>query len=30
VLEIYHELSNARELFRQGRGDRDETLVFEP
>jgi catechol 2,3-dioxygenase len=30
VLEIYHELPNARELFRQGRGDRDETLVFEP
>jgi catechol 2,3-dioxygenase len=30
VLEIYHELSNSRELFRQGRGDRDEPLVFEP
>jgi catechol 2,3-dioxygenase len=30
VLEIYYELPNARELFRQGRGDRDEPLVFEP
>ena len=30
VLEIYYELPHARELFRQGRGDRDETLVFEP
>jgi len=28
-LEIYYELPNARELFRQGRGDRDEVLVFE-
>jgi catechol 2,3-dioxygenase len=30
TLEIYYELPNARELFRQGRGDRDEPLVFEP
>jgi catechol 2,3-dioxygenase len=30
VLEIYYELPHARELFRQGRGDRDEPLVFEP
>ena len=29
VLEIYYELPNARELFRQGRGDRDEPLVFQ-
>jgi catechol 2,3-dioxygenase len=28
-LEIYYELPNAQELFRQGRGDRDEVLVFE-
>ena len=28
-LEIYYELPNAPELFRQGRGDRDEVLVFE-
>ena len=28
LLEIYYELPNARELFRQGRGDRDEPLVF--
>lgn len=28
-LEIYYELPNAPELFRQGRGDRDEPLVFE-
>ncbi len=28
-LEIYYELPNAQELFRQGRGDRDEALVFE-
>lgn len=27
-LEIYYELPNAPELFRQGRGDRDEPLVF--
>jgi catechol 2,3-dioxygenase len=27
-LEIYYELPNAQELFRQGRGDRDEVLVF--
>jgi catechol-2,3-dioxygenase len=30
TLEIYYELPNARELFRQGRSDRDEPLVFEP
>jgi catechol-2,3-dioxygenase len=30
TLEIYYELPNARELFRQGRTDRDEPLVFEP
>jgi catechol-2,3-dioxygenase len=30
TLEIYYERPNARELFRQGRGDRDEPLVFEP
>lgn len=29
LLEIYHELPNARELFRQGRGDRDLPLVFD-
>src|SRR5262245_26746952 len=29
LLEIYHELPNAREMFRQGRGDRDAPLVFE-
>jgi catechol 2,3-dioxygenase len=28
-LEIYYELPNAQELFREGRGDRDEVLVFE-
>lgn len=28
-LEIYHELPNALEMFRQGRHDRDEALVFE-
>ena len=27
-LEIYYEVPNARELFRQGRHDRDEPLVF--
>jgi catechol-2,3-dioxygenase len=27
-LEIYYELSNAPELFRQGRGDRDELITF--
>ena len=27
-LEIYYELPNAPELFRQGRGDRDELLMF--
>ena len=30
LLEIYYELPHARELFRQGRGDRDTPLVFEP
>jgi catechol-2,3-dioxygenase len=30
VLEIYYELPDARELFRQGRGDRDTPLVFPP
>jgi len=30
LLEIYYELPYARELFRQGRGDRDAPLVFEP
>ena len=30
LLEIYYELPYARELFRQGRGDRDVPLVFEP
>ena len=29
LIEIYYELPNARELFRQGRHDRDEPLVFE-
>jgi hypothetical protein len=28
VLEIYYELPNAPELFRQGREDRDEPLVM--
>src|SRR5918999_1264447 len=28
-LEIYYELPNAPELFREGRGDRDEPLVFQ-
>jgi catechol-2,3-dioxygenase len=28
-LEIYYELPNAPEMFRQGRGDRDEPLTFE-
>lgn len=28
-LEIYYELPNAPEMFRQGREDRDEPLVFE-
>jgi catechol 2,3-dioxygenase len=28
-LEIYYELPNAPELFREGRGDRDEVLVFQ-
>ena len=28
-LEIYYELPNAPELFRQGRGDRDEPLTFQ-
>jgi len=27
-LEIYYELPNAPELFRQGRGDRDELITF--
>jgi len=30
LLEIYYELPHARELFRQGRGDRDAPLVFPP
>jgi catechol-2,3-dioxygenase len=30
LLEIYYELPNARELFQQGRGDRDQPLVFDP
>jgi catechol-2,3-dioxygenase len=30
LLEIYYELPHARELFREGRGDRDAPLVFEP
>ncbi|HYB70143.1 MAG TPA: VOC family protein [Candidatus Bathyarchaeia archaeon] len=29
LLEIYHELPNAREMFQQGRSDRDTPLVFE-
>lgn len=29
TLEIYYELPNALELFRQGRGDRDEPLTFD-
>ena len=29
LLEIYYELPNARELFRQGRGDRDAPLAFD-
>jgi len=29
VVEIYYELPNARELFRQGRHDRDQPLQFE-
>ena len=28
LLEIYYELPNAREMFLQGRGDRDTPLVF--
>jgi catechol-2,3-dioxygenase len=28
LLEIYHELPGAREMFIQGRGDRDTPLVF--
>jgi len=30
LLEIYYELPDARELFRQGRGDRDAPLTFPP
>ena len=30
LLEIYYELPQARELFREGRGDRDAPLVFPP
>lgn len=30
LLEIYYELPDARQLFRQGRGDRDTPLVFPP
>ena len=30
LLEIYYELPQAREMFRQGRGDRDVPLEFEP
>jgi catechol 2,3-dioxygenase len=30
VLEIYYERPDARELFRQGREDRDAPLVFDP
>ena len=30
LLEIYYELPDARERFRQGRGDRDTPLVFPP
>jgi len=29
LLEIYYELPNAREMFQQGRHDRDAPLVFE-
>jgi catechol 2,3-dioxygenase-like lactoylglutathione lyase family enzyme len=29
LLEIYYELPNARALFLQGRGDRDQPLVFD-
>src|SRR5262249_25987345 len=29
LLEIYYELPSAREMFRQGRQDRDQLLVFE-
>ena len=29
LLEIYYELPNAEELFRQGRGDRDVPITFE-
>jgi catechol-2,3-dioxygenase len=28
-LEIYYELPNALEMFRQGRADRDEPITFE-
>ena len=30
LLEIYYEVPHARDLFRQGRGDRDVPLVFDP
>jgi len=30
LLEIYYELPEALAMFRQGRGDRDAPLVFEP
>lgn len=30
LLEIYYELPHARDLFRQGRSDRDAPLVLEP
>jgi catechol 2,3-dioxygenase len=30
LLEIYYELPHARDLFRQGRGDRDAPLAFPP
>ena len=30
LLEIYYELPHARELFREGRGDRDAPLAFPP
>ena len=30
LIEIYYELPHARELFREGRGDRDAPLVFPP
>ena len=29
LLEVYYELPNARDMFRQGRHDRDAPLVFE-